>query len=92
MIIHETGDPVAMALRFVGSVIIVLAYERAGYLGSTITHAVHNFSLMAPSFLTAAFGLHPEPATHLFYLALLGATLLMLKKGPSKQKGDALAR
>lgn len=61
-VLHETQDPVLIAVRVLGALFLVFAYQKHGYLASTTAHATYNFALTAPALATVFFGVHPALA------------------------------
>lgn len=51
--VHETSDPVLMAVRMAGAVVFSRVYAKEGILASITMHAVYNFMAFLPLLFTA---------------------------------------
>ena len=60
--VHETKDPVAMAIRLPTAIALVAAYQKGGFIASVLAHALTNFVIFGPEFLTDACGVAPGTA------------------------------
>lgn len=69
VLLHETADPVMIAIRAVGNLMLLHAYQHEGLGASVLAHAVFNFSLLAPAAL-AALGILPVGVATAIVLAL----------------------
>lgn len=81
VLLHETSDPVLMATRLLGSLLLARAYYREGVLSSMAAHAIYNGTLgvmlMGAAFLGGAGELIAVGA---LLLGMIPATVLALKK------------
>lgn len=69
VLLHETADPVMIAIRAVGNLFLLKAYKDQGLGASILAHAVFNLSLAAPATL-AAMGILPVGLATVLVLAL----------------------
>jgi membrane protease YdiL (CAAX protease family) len=83
---HETGDPVMMALRFAGALMLAYAYYHEGLMSSIALHAIHNAFPGFQAIVRILYGTGAKTAfsiaAFLVYSALAWVFVHQLSKGP----------
>lgn len=91
VLLHETADPVMIAIRAVGNLFLLKAYKDQGLGASILAHAVFNFSLLAPAAL-AALGILPAGLATVLVLALNVVIAAVKGSAELKALGGKLCR
>jgi len=88
VVVHETQDPVLMAARLAGALLLSQAYRKGGYLASVFTHGVIN---LQPTLLMMALWTAGEAGMGLALLGELAALAVLAFLFSRRLRRDARA-